>query len=133
MTLNETACARIETYFDGGDFQRDLATLVSRPTESQDPRGRAHLKAYLENDMAPMLEAMGFACQFHDNPIPDGPPILTAERIEDPALPTVLSYGHGDVVRAQEDQWRQGLTPFELTEEGDRLYGRGRRTTRCST
>ena len=125
MTLQETARATIETYFDDGDFQRDLSVLVSRPTESQDPRGKPHLEAYLKTDMAPMLEAMGFTCQFHDNPQAGGPPILTAERIEDATLPTVLSYGHGDVVRAQEDQWREGLTPFELIEEGDRLYGRG--------
>jgi len=25
----------------------------------------------------------------------------------------------------QEDQWREGLSPFELTEDGDRWYGRG--------
>ncbi|MCZ4254088.1 M20 family metallopeptidase [Sulfitobacter sp. G21635-S1] len=125
MTLQDSARANIETYFDSGDFQRDLATLVSRPTESQDPRGKPHLHAYLHDDMAPMLGVMGFACRFHDNPVPDGPPILTAERIEDASLPTVLTYGHGDVVRAQEGQWREGLTPFELIEEGDRLYGRG--------
>ena len=125
MTLQDTARADIERYFDSGDFQRELATLVSRPTESQDPRGKPHLHAYLHDDMAPMLDAMGFTCQFHDNPVPDGPPILTAERIEDASLPTVLTYGHGDVVRAQEGQWREGLTPFELIEEGDRLYGRG--------
>ena len=125
MTLQETARATIEAYFDDGAFQRDLSTLVSRPTESQDPRGKPHLQAYLKDDMAPMLEDMGFACRFHDNPQADAPPILTAERIEDAALPTVLSYGHGDVVRAQEDQWREGLTPFELIEDGDRLYGRG--------
>ena len=40
-------------------------------------------------------------------------------------MPTVLSYGHGDVIRAQTDQWRDGLHPFTLVEEGDRLYGRG--------
>ncbi len=125
MTLHDTARADIERYFDTGAFQADLATLVSRPTESQDPRGEPHLLAYLHEDMAPRLTAMGFAYQFHDNPAPDGPPILTAERFEDAALPTVLTYGHGDVVRAQEDQWRAGLTPFTLIEEGDRLYGRG--------
>ena len=48
-----------------------------------------------------------------------------AERIEGADLPTVLSYGHGDVIRAQTDQWREGLHPFKLVEEGDRLYGRG--------
>jgi acetylornithine deacetylase/succinyl-diaminopimelate desuccinylase-like protein len=37
----------------------------------------------------------------------------------------VLLYGHGDTVRGLEDQWRAGLAPWTLTEEGDRWYGRG--------
>jgi len=37
----------------------------------------------------------------------------------------VLLYGHGDTVRGLEDQWRQGLEPWKLIEEGDRWYGRG--------
>ena len=112
-------------YFDTGTFQDDLARLVGYPTESQDPRGAPHLRAYLEEAMIPLLTGMGFTCTVHDNPVPDAGPILTAERIEDPGRPTVLTYGHGDVIRAQEGQWRAGLSPFVLTEEGDRLYGRG--------
>ena len=50
---------------------------------------------------------------------------MYAERIEDPALVTVFTYGHGDVIRGQETQWRSGLSPWTLTQEGDRLYGRG--------
>ena len=37
----------------------------------------------------------------------------------------MLTYGHGDVIRGQEDQWRQGLSPWKIVVEGDRLYGRG--------
>ncbi|MEK7361570.1 MAG: M20/M25/M40 family metallo-hydrolase, partial [Pseudomonadota bacterium] len=54
-----------------------------------------------------------------------GGPFLFAERIEDSGLPTVLSYGHGDVIRGQAEQWRAGLDPWVLTRDGDRLYGRG--------
>jgi acetylornithine deacetylase/succinyl-diaminopimelate desuccinylase-like protein len=125
MTLRNKALAAIASYYDSGAFQTELATLVARPTESQDPRGAPHLIAYLTEAMGPLLTSLGFATQIHDNPVAGGPPILTATRIEDPALPTVLSYGHGDVVRAQEGQWREGLTPFALIEQGDRLYGRG--------
>ncbi|HET7033368.1 MAG TPA: M20 family metallopeptidase, partial [Casimicrobiaceae bacterium] len=50
---------------------------------------------------------------------------LIAERIEDPALPTVLTYGHGDVILGYDAQWREGLSPWTLTSEGDRWYGRG--------
>ncbi|WP_330629371.1 M20 family metallopeptidase (plasmid) [Thioclava litoralis] len=125
MTLGHAAITRISAYFDNGTFQRDLAGLVARPTESQTPRGRPHLHAYLHEAMQPMLTEMGFTTTIHANPDPEAGPFLVACRREDPALPTVLIYGHADVVRAQEDQWRDGLAPFTLIEEGDRLYGRG--------
>src|SRR5262249_43309590 len=50
---------------------------------------------------------------------------LIATRIEDASRPTVLSYGHGDVIRGLESQWRPGLDPWKLKEEGDKIYGRG--------
>ncbi|NDW01233.1 M20 family metallopeptidase [Salipiger sp. PrR002] len=125
MSPRDTALAAITEYFDSGSFQSELADLVARPTESQDPRGAPHLMAYLTEAMAPMLEAMGFSCQIFDNPQEGTGPLLVGQRIEDESLPTVLTYGHGDVIRAQEGQWREGLEPFTLTEEGDRLYGRG--------
>ncbi|WP_118136132.1 M20 family metallopeptidase [Oceanicella sp. SM1341] len=124
MSTRDAALKVSAQYFDNGGFQADLARLVAFPTESQEPHGAPHLMAYLTEAMIPMLTGMGFTTQLHENPAGAGP-ILTAERIEDPALPTVLSYGHGDVIRAQTDQWREGLTPFELIEEGERLYGRG--------
>jgi acetylornithine deacetylase/succinyl-diaminopimelate desuccinylase-like protein len=68
---------------------------------------------------------MGFAVQIHPNPEPGFGPILFAERLEGPDRPTILTYGHGDTVRGLDDQWRDGLSPWTLTEEGDRWYGRG--------
>ncbi|SIS72027.1 M20 family metallopeptidase [Paracoccus saliphilus] len=121
----DAAIAASERYFDSGDFQSDLAALVEYQTESQNPDQRPELYRYLEQAMLPRLEALGFACSIHDNPDPKGGPLLIGERIEDPALRTVLTYGHGDVIRAQTEQWRDGLHPFRLIEEGDRLYGRG--------
>src|SRR5713101_2132625 len=41
------------------------------------------------------------------------------------AATTVFGYGHGDVIRGLEPQWRDGLSPWRLRQEGDRLYGRG--------
>jgi hypothetical protein len=32
----------------------------------------------------------------------------------------MLSYGHGDVVRGLEGQWRNGLDPWTLTVDGER-------------
>ncbi len=50
---------------------------------------------------------------------------MIATRIEDPALPTLLSYGHGDVVRGYDAQWQPGLSPWQVIERGERWYGRG--------
>jgi acetylornithine deacetylase/succinyl-diaminopimelate desuccinylase-like protein len=34
-------------------------------------------------------------------------------------------YGHGDVIRGQDEQWRAGLNPWAVKQEGERIYGRG--------
>jgi len=117
----EAVCA----YFDTGAFAEDLADLVSFETESQEPSQSAELARYLSGAMIPRLTRMGFTCDVHPNPDPRAGPILTAARIEAPGLPTLLTYGHGDVIRAQTTDWRDGLHPFRLVAEGDRLYGRG--------
>jgi len=114
-----------ERYFDEGGFFAELAQRVAVKTESQNPARRAELAAYLEQVMQPYLEQLGFACSVHANPSEKGGPFLLAERIEDAALTTVFSYGHGDVIRGQEEQWRTGLDPWVLKREGERLYGRG--------
>ena len=75
--------------------------------------------------MKPAFEAMGFTTRTYDNPFPGQGPVLLATRIEDPALPTVLGYGHGDVVRGLDEQWTKGKGPWITARDGDRLYGRG--------
>jgi acetylornithine deacetylase/succinyl-diaminopimelate desuccinylase-like protein len=119
------AIQQAERYFDEGGFFTDLARRVAIKTESQNPARGAELSAYLEAEMRPWLERLGFQCSVLANPAVKGGPFLFAERIEDAALPTLLSYGHGDVIRGQEEQWRAGLDPWVLTREGERLYGRG--------
>ena len=119
------AVAAIQRYFDEGGFFDDLARRVAIKTESQNPARGAELERYLQGEMRPWLEKLGFKCEQFANPADKGGPFLFAERIEDAALTTVLSYGHGDVIRGQEEQWREGLDPWVLKREGDRLYGRG--------
>ena len=121
----ETAIQDAEASFDNGAFLEDLKHLVSFPTESQNPDSGPALRDYLDKAITPWLEDMGYSCQVMDNPNPEFGPVLLGERIEDPDLPTVLTYGHGDVVGGQADRWREGLNPWVLTQEGDRLYGRG--------
>ena len=121
----QSAMNAATAYFDRGDFRTDLADLVAFETESQNPDQAAELDRYLSQAMAPRLTALGFACSIHDNPVRGGGPLLVGQRIEGSDLPTILTYGHGDVIRAQTDQWRAGLHPFILVQEGDRIYGRG--------
>jgi acetylornithine deacetylase/succinyl-diaminopimelate desuccinylase-like protein len=124
--MNRTAAIQgIEHHFDKGDFLADLARRVAFRTESQNPDRRETLSDYLEAEMRPCLTKLGFRCELLGNPVAAGGPFLFAERIEDPALVTVFSYGHGDVIRGQEGQWRAGLDPWTLECEGDRIYGRG--------
>src|SRR5579872_2522660 len=118
------AIAAVEAYFDEGGFAADLARRVAIPTESQVEGSLPVLRSYLGDEMAPTLERLGFASRIFDNPVRGGP-ILIAERREAGAVTTVLGYGHGDVIRGLEPQWRDGLSPWTLTRQGDRLYGRG--------
>ncbi|AXS40097.1 M20 family metallopeptidase [Breoghania sp. L-A4] len=125
MTSRATALQDIETYADHGGFVEELSRLVSYPTESQEPSCQSELFRYLNEGAIPLLEGMGFACRILENPVEARFPFLYAERIENPGFETVLIYGHGDVIRAQADQWRPGLAPFKLVIEGDKAYGRG--------
>ena len=118
------AIAAAEAYFDEGGFAADLGRRVAIPSESQVEGRGAVLSAYLGDEIAPTLERLGFESRIFDNPVRGGP-ILIAERRENGAATTVLGYGHGDVIRGLEPQWQEGLSPWELTRRGDRLYGRG--------
>jgi len=117
------AIARAHTYFDSGEFLVDLRRRVAIPSTSQEPERAPALRRYLEDEMVPSLAPLGFTSRILDNP--SGPPFLVAERKEEDAAFTVLIYGHGDTVRGLDDLWRAGLSPWVLTIEGERLYGRG--------
>ncbi|MEM7325486.1 MAG: M20 family metallopeptidase [Actinomycetota bacterium] len=125
MTL-ASAMSSIHRYFDGGEFEQELARRVAHRTESQLlPDSLPALHRYLDEEMIPAFEAMGFHCQVIQNPLPDGAPSLVATRTEGDALPTVLGYGHGDVIVGQENNWTKGAGPWTTALDGDRLYGRG--------
>jgi acetylornithine deacetylase/succinyl-diaminopimelate desuccinylase-like protein len=114
--------ARAQAYFDSGALRQDLTRRVAMPTESQNPERAPVLTAYLETEIRPAFEALGFTCRLLSE---RKWPFLLAERNEDPTRPTVLGYGHGDVVRGQEEAWDRGLSPWCLIERGTRWYGRG--------
>lgn len=120
----QAALAGVRQYLDDGHFEQDLRRRVAFRSDSQDPAHASELLRYLVDEIQPLLQRLGFDCQVLRNPEAGGP-FLIATRLEDPALTTVLSYGHGDVVPGYAEQWREGLAPWNLTLEGERWYGRG--------
>jgi acetylornithine deacetylase/succinyl-diaminopimelate desuccinylase-like protein len=121
----DSAIGAAQEYFDSGAFAAELARRVAIPTESQVPERAPELARYLESEIAPSLERLGAKSTVLPNPRGKGGPFLIGERLEDARRPTVLLYGHGDVIRGQEEQWRAGLNPWRLQQEGSRIYGRG--------
>jgi len=118
------AIEQAQAQFDSGAFQQTLARRVAIPTESQNPERGAVLASYLDCEMRPAFEAMGFSCQTLTQAKAKAP-FLFAQRIEDASLPTVFGYGHGDVIRGLDAEWLEGLSPWALTERNGRWYGRG--------
>jgi acetylornithine deacetylase/succinyl-diaminopimelate desuccinylase-like protein len=119
------AVAQAADYFDSGAFRADLSRRVGFRTESGLAARRADLLAYLEQEMVPAAARLGATARILDNPDDRGGPLLIARRPEAAGLPTVLTYGHADVVLAEEHRWRAGLDPWQVTVEQDRWYGRG--------
>ncbi|MCB1511052.1 MAG: M20/M25/M40 family metallo-hydrolase [Hyphomicrobiaceae bacterium] len=114
-------------FFDAakGGYFDVLAELCAIPTESQNPARLPEMKQYIEQVMSPRFEAMGYGVKVYANPVAGAGPVLLATRIEDPSLPTVLCYGHGDVVLGMEGRWEGDRDPWRLSFEGDKVYGRG--------
>src|SRR5262249_39244475 len=94
----DRAIAAAEAYFDDGGFSEDLARRVAIPSESQVPERASMLARYLDGEIAPSLQRLGFATETVANPAGAGP-MLIAERREPGNRTTVLGYGHGDVIR----------------------------------
>jgi acetylornithine deacetylase/succinyl-diaminopimelate desuccinylase-like protein len=121
----DTAIQAATHLYDSGVFLDDLRRRVAFHTESQEPESGPLLRAYLADEIAPALAELGFSSRIVENPVQGAGPFLVAHRREGDDLPTVLTYGHGDVVRGYDAQWRDGLSPWQVTVAGDHWYGRG--------
>lgn len=113
------------SYFENGEFLKDLKKVIEIPSESQTEEGLIHCGRYLDEIMKPTFCNMDFDTKIFQNPIEGFGPVLLATRIENPSLPTVLGYGHGDVVRGMAGQWDHGREPWTTSIDGERVYGRG--------
>jgi acetylornithine deacetylase/succinyl-diaminopimelate desuccinylase-like protein len=118
------AVSRAGQYLHSGDFFAELSRRVAYKTESQNPDRGAALRAYLEEEMQPAFSELGFSGKLIESPTGKGPYLL-AEYRESPSAPTVLMYGHGDVVDGMAGEWRNNLDPWQATIVDDRIYGRG--------
>jgi len=114
-----------DEYFDSGEFFDELAALISYPTTSCEPGAGLAVSAYVQDQIGPVLDEIGCIWRMVPNQSHESAPFLLGHRFEGAALPTVLVYGHADVVEGQSDQWSEGLGPWTLTAKGDRWYGRG--------
>src|SRR4051794_1445379 len=112
------ALTRATEHFDSGAFLTDLQRRVAHRTESAFPQRAEALHESLTAEIIPAVTRMGFTTRVAQNPVSSRHPFLIARRVEDPALPTVLTYGHGDVQPAHPDQWRGGPGPPPGTAGG---------------
>jgi acetylornithine deacetylase/succinyl-diaminopimelate desuccinylase-like protein len=123
--MREDAVAAARSYVVDGGFTAEMAPRIAIRSESPREDCRDDNLHYLNKEMRPLLERMGFSCQVIENPIEQRLPAMYAERIEDPSRPTILIYGHGDVLWGMSGDWKDGRDPWILDEAGGRIYGRG--------
>jgi len=118
------AIARVRQSLHSGEFLRELDRRVAYPTESQNPGRDNELRAYLEKELQPAFTQLGFSTRLIESPTGKAPYLLADYR-ENASAPTVLMYGHGDVVDGMAGEWRDNLDPWHTTTVGNRVYGRG--------
>ncbi|HEY4571043.1 MAG TPA: dipeptidase [Kribbella sp.] len=99
----------------------DLEDLIRIPSVSYEPARAADVQRSAEATAA-LFEAEGFTAKIVR--AGDGAPAVIAKKPAPAGKPTVLLYAHHDVQpTGAVEQWTSD--PFEPTERGDRLYGRG--------
>ena len=118
------AIARARAQVQSGAFLRELERRVGYRTESQNAERAGELRAYLEDELKPAFVELDFESRLIDSPSGKAP-FLFAEHRENASAPTLLMYGHGDVVDGMVGEWRDGLDPWRTTTVGNRVYGRG--------
>ena len=102
-------------------FLNELYDLLRIPSVSADPKFKGDVLRCADFVAAKMTEAGLNNVELCQTP---GNPIVYGEKIINPALPTVLIYGHYDVQPA--DPYELWLSPpFEPTLKDGKIYARG--------
>ena len=113
----------IATYLEANKerFLNELLDLIRIPSVSADSNFNADTRRAAEFVRDRLQDAGLDAVEIFETP---GHPIVYAQKLIDPTLPTVLVYGHYDVQPA--DPYDLWLTPpFEPTIRNERIYARG--------
>lgn len=127
MTSDTTAAlrARVAELFPA--LQADLEVLVRIPSVSAAAFDQAHVAASAAATEQLLRDAGLPDVQILSAPRPDGTPgapAVVARRPAPEGAPTVLLYAHHDV-QPPGDPATWDTAPFEPTQVGERLYGRG--------
>ncbi len=101
--------------------RRDLEDLVRIESVSADPARSGEVQRSAEA-VRDLFAAEGFDVQILS--VGTGAPAVVAHRAGPAGAPTVLLYAHHDV-QPEGDHADWDSSPFEPTERGERLYGRG--------
>ena len=100
----------------------DLERLVRIPSVSADPAAAPDLDRSAR-EVAGLLRGAGLP-EVDILTVPGGQPAVVGHRPAPPGAPTVLLYAHHDV-QPPGDRANWDSDPFQPTETGGRLYGRG--------
>jgi acetylornithine deacetylase/succinyl-diaminopimelate desuccinylase-like protein len=101
------------------EYETNLKSLVDLPGVSMDPAHKADI--FATADMAAsLLKSKGAQAEVVTT---TGYPVVIGEFHAGVHCPTVSIYNHLDVQPADASEWR--TTPFSMTIEGDRYFGRG--------
>src|ERR1700692_172111 len=111
------AIARARQTLGSGEFLAELDRRVAYPTESQNPERRDALRAYLEKELEPAFSRLDFTTRLIESPTGRNPYLLADYR-ENASAPTVLVYGHCDVVDGMVGEWRGTFGPRKRTTGG---------------
>ena len=118
------AIARAEHHFDTGGFRADLARRVAIPTESQNPDRAAELARYIDAEMQPALEALGFCCRASTTPRP-GCRSCSPSASRTPRCRPCSAMAMATSSAAWTANGSKGLSPWRSTADRRPLYGRG--------
>lgn len=119
---DRTVALRARTAAAFGALRTDLEALVRIPSVSNAEFDQAHVAASADAVVA-LLRGAGLD-DVQVLSVPSGAPAVVGRRPAPEGAPTVLLYAHHDVQPPGDDaDWDS--PPFEPTERGGRLYGRG--------